>query len=156
MKINWGTGIFLFYTFFATTLFYQVYKSTQYDHSLVVEDYYAKDLAYQSTFDKLENSMRLETPLQINYQKAINKVILSFPKNMTDLSGDILLYRASDKKSDLHLPIKVNSNNEMDIVMDGLQAGKWKIEVDWKGNQSSFLDRLIVEIPERDYLSEMY
>jgi len=155
MKINWGTGIFLFYTFFATTLFYQVYKSTQYDHSLVVEDYYAKDLAYQSTFDKLENSMALAPPLQVAYQKKISLVSVSFPKKMQSISGTVLLYRASNKKEDIQLPIKIGIDNEMEIDVSSLAMGKWKVEIDWMGDHISYLDRAIIEIPNFSYLSDM-
>lgn len=146
MKINWGTGIFLFYSFFAATLFYQVYKSTQYDHHLVVEDYYAKDLAYQTTFDKLENSMGLKNPLQINYQKATQQITLRFPKTAKAVAGNILLYRPSDKKADVLLPIQVDTQNTMSINVETLKAGKWKIEIDWMANKTPYLNRKIIEI----------
>lgn len=148
MKINWGTGIFLFYSFFATTLFYQVYKSTQYDHHLVVEDYYAKDLAYQATFDKLENSMRLNDPLQIAYQKSTKQLKLKFPQEARTITGNILLYRASDKEADVLLPIQVDIKNNMTINLETLKAGKWKIEVDWTASKIPYLNHKIIEILE--------
>ncbi|MFK7979793.1 MAG: FixH family protein [Saprospiraceae bacterium] len=158
MKINWGTGIFIFYSCFAMTLFFQVYKSTQYDHSLVVEDYYAKDLAYQTTFDKLENSMALKIPMQIDYHKRIQQIELVFPNNAKLVTGNILLYRASDKKADVLLPIKVNAQNNMTIDVETLKAGRWKIEVDWVANKIPYLNRKTIEIPETEenYLSQVY
>lgn len=158
MKINWGTGIFIFYSCFAMTLFFQVYKSTQYDHSLVVEDYYAKDLAYQSTFDKLENSMSLEIPLQIDYQKLAQQIELVFPQFAKEVTGNILLYRASDKKADVLLPIRIKAQNDMTINVETLKAGRWKIEVDWVANGTPYLNRKTIEIPETEgnYLSDIF
>ena len=65
MKFNWGTGIFLFYTFFAVTLFFQVYQSTQYDNHLVVDNYYEKDIQYQVQYEKIANSLGLEEKVAI-------------------------------------------------------------------------------------------
>ncbi|MEM6316061.1 MAG: FixH family protein [Bacteroidota bacterium] len=150
MKISWGTGIFLFYSFFATTLFYQVFKSTQYDHSLVVEDYYAKDLAYQSTFDKINNSNQLNTPMNINYFDLTRQLSLDFPEDLTPISGKVLLYRPDNKSLDLTLPIQVNAQNKMKIDMQTLAKGRWKVEVDWTADKVSYLNRATVDLIEVD------
>ena len=147
-NINWGTGIFLFYTFFATTLFYQVYKSTQYDHSLVVDNYYEKDLNYQSTLNKLNNSNALATPLQINYYDILQLVELEFPKEMKNINGNILFYRASNKKEDVRLPVEVGMDNCINVFIRTLKPGVWKIEVDWIGDGTPYLDRTIIVVPE--------
>ena len=70
MKINWGTGIAIFYTLFASVLVMVVIKSKQYDHSLVVDNYYEEDLHYQSHFDKLVNSQQAGMAVQISLDKA--------------------------------------------------------------------------------------
>ena len=54
MKINWGTGIFIFYSLFVGALVFQLVKSFQYDNSLVVENYYEKDLNYQEQYNKIQ------------------------------------------------------------------------------------------------------
>ena len=146
MKINWGTGIFIFYSFFAATLFYQVYKSTQYDHSLVVENYYEKDLAYQATYNKLTNSIALNPPLKINHDDNSKMIHVEFPKSFKSVEGTVLLYRASNKKEDVNLPIRVNGDNQMDISAHTLGTGKWKIEIDWIGNKKPFLNRKTILI----------
>lgn len=151
-KINWGTGIFLFYTFFAITLFYQVYKTTQYDHSLVVDNYYEKDLSYQSTLNKLNNSNALETPLQVNYYDILQLVELEFPQEMKNITGNILFYRPSNKKEDVRLPIEVGMDNCVNVFIRTLKPGLWKIEVDWIGDGTPYLDRTMIVVP--DYIPD--
>ncbi len=146
-KINWGTGIFLFYTFFAITLFYQVYKSTQYDHSLVVDNYYEKDLSYQKTIDKLKNSNALARPLQINYYDILQLVELEFPDEFENITGTIQFYRAANKKEDVLLPIELGGDNCMNVFVRSLKSGLWKIEVDWVGDGTPFLDKKMIEVP---------
>lgn len=147
MKINWGTGIFLFYSFFAITLFYQVYQSTQYDHSLVVDNYYEEDLKYQATLDKLNNSAALATPLKFHYYEGLQLVELEFPPEIEQITGSILFYRASSKKEDTRLPLRVTSGNCLDVFVRTLKPGAWKIEVEWIGDGTPFLDRSTIMIP---------
>ena len=151
-KINWGTGIFIFYSFFAATLFYQVYKSTQYDNSLVVDNYYEKDLSYQETIDKLKNSNALTTALQIHYYDILQLVELEFPTEFENITGTIQFYRASNKKEDVTLPIELGGDKCMNIYIRTLKPGLWKIEVDWVGDSTPYLDRTIIELP--DYVED--
>ena len=154
MKINWGTGIFLFYSFFAISLFYQVYKSTQYDHSLVVENYYAKDLAYQTTYNKLQNSLQLSTPLKVTYFEGLQLLEIAFPKEMIDISGTILFYRASNKKEDTTIPIQVGIDNCLNIFTNTLAPGMWKVEIDWASNGVHYLNRNTIQVP--NYLPDNF
>ncbi|GJM32874.1 MAG: cytochrome Cbb3 oxidase maturation protein CcoH [Saprospiraceae bacterium] len=146
MKFNWGTGIFLFYSIFAASLFYQVYKSTLYDNSLVVDNYYEKDLAYQSMFEKKENSMRLEDGLKISYHPDIQTVSLNFPKNQHGVMGKVLFYRANDKSQDITLDIQTNTINEMILPVEALTYGQWKIEVDWQSGGKPYFDEKVITI----------
>ena len=147
MKFNWGTGIFLFYTLFAFSLFYQVYKSTQYDHSLVIDNYYEKDLAYQSQFEKMENSLHLEQGLQINHFPKAKLITLEFPKTINAITGTVHFYRANDKSKDLTIPIQTDPNNTMEIPAEPFVAGQWKIEIDWQANKKGYFDQKILKIP---------
>jgi nitrogen fixation protein FixH len=146
MKFNWGTGIFLFYTIFAGSLFYQVYKSTQYDNSLVAENYYEKDLAYQSMYDRKMNSLRLENPMSIEYYSEINSVEFLFPKDLKAITGKILFYRASDEKLDMEFPIQLNELNEMKISTENFKRGRWTAEVEWDSGEKGYFDKKILGI----------
>ena len=146
-KINWGTGIFIFYTVFAASLFYQVYKSTQYDHSLVVENYYEEDINYQSRYDQIQNSRSLEAGLEIEFKSNEKIIILDFPKDKPNISGEILLYRANNKKLDQHIPIQLNTENKMFIPTDKILMGRWKMEVEWETDGKSYFDKRVLHIP---------
>ena len=140
MKINWGTGIFIFYVCFVGALIFQVYKSTTYDHYLVADNYYEKDIAYQSLFDKKQNSLRLSNPLKIEYNSTDEQLVLHFPNQMKSVNGNILFYRADDKNQDIEFVINANDNNEMMIPTASLKDGYWNVEVDWVAMNTSFFD----------------
>ncbi|HFA48045.1 MAG TPA: hypothetical protein ENJ95_03395 [Bacteroidetes bacterium] len=146
-KFNWGTGIFVFYTVFAISLFYMVYRSTQHDHSLVVDNYYEKDLDYQSRYDQIKNSRNLKEGLRIKLEKKEKIISLSFPENMDGVTGNILLYRPDNKKLDKNIPLQLNAENRMDIPTDNIASGKWKVEVEWEQGGVSYFDKKTLYLP---------
>ena len=74
MKINWGSGIAIFYSLFVITMVYAVVRSTQFDNSLVSDHYYADDLKYQERFDKLSNAQNLKEDLKIQAAESGSQV----------------------------------------------------------------------------------
>ena len=126
MKFNWGHGITLFYVIFVGTLLTVLIKSFGVDHSLVVDDYYAKDIAYQSQYDKSVNSIKSDN-LNVKYDSGNGQLIFEI-QDASSATGAIHFYRASDKSKDFIVPI---SSNKMEIPVDHLSVGKWRIKVDW-------------------------
>jgi hypothetical protein len=142
MKLNWGTSIAIFYTLFAATMVGFVIHSKSYDNSLVTEDYYAKDLAYQQQYDKLANSQALATNLAIG--KVADGVQFIFPKDAQQPIGEILFYRASDKSKDFTLKVAPDSNGLQLVPTDQLIPGRWTVKVDWQGGGKEFYKEQVV------------
>lgn len=148
IKFNWGTGLFLFYVVFVGSLVFQLFKSFQYDNSLVVDDYYAKDLAYQEQYDKVANSMSLSAPVKIKYIATENKLLVTFPKDVSELekNGAILFYRANDKSQDRALGIQNEKSQTLEIPVEDLTAGEWKVSIDWTANKTSYYNEEVIQI----------
>jgi len=142
MKLNWGTSIAIFYIAFAATMVGMVIKSRSYDHSLVVEDYYAQDLNYQQQYNKLANAKALPTDLTIG--KVGNSVQLLFPKEITSPNGEILFYRANDKSKDFKVSVATDSYGLQTIPTAQLAPGRWTVKVDWQGNGKEFYKEQVV------------
>lgn len=140
MKFNWGVGIFLFYSIFAASLFYQVYASTKYSNDLVEENYYEKDLAYQSRYERIENSLSLEEPVEFNYYENKKTIEVNFPKGENIPTGKVRLYRADDEKKDMRVPVFVNNEGIMPLNTEELTVGVWKLEVEWEMDGELFFD----------------
>jgi len=138
MKFNWGHGIALFYTVFATVLVIFVVKSTFHDHSLVVDDYYAEDLKYQKHYEKLANSNSLVNDIIINHDAKLDHVTVQFPKEVGIVNGTIHFYRPSDKKKDFTVEIKLDQNFEQLFPVSELSPGLWKLKVDWQAGGKPF------------------
>ncbi|MCU0345429.1 MAG: FixH family protein [Saprospiraceae bacterium] len=142
MKLNWGTSIAIFYIAFAATMVGFVIKSKSYDHSLVTDDYYAKDLAYQQQYDKMANAKALATDLTIG--KMGGQVQFLFPKEVAQPSGEILFYRADDKRQDFTVQVSADSNGLQNVPTEKLVPGRWTVKVDWQGGGKGFYKEQVV------------
>lgn len=131
MQFNWGTGIALFYTLFAGTMVYMVFKSTGYDHSLVREDYYAADLAYQEHYNKLSNSREL--PLRVLHQAGsdVIKLELQIEREGRPIEGEVVFFRPSNQRHDFTLPLTLNADGLQNISTTDLLPGLWRMKIDW-------------------------
>ena len=144
MKINWGTGIAIgIVLFIAFIMFFVIRMSTdsQYDYDLVVEEYYQKDLAYQSEIDAEKNLTLLSGA--ISGEKTDKGYLLTFPQEMMNnktLDGTVFLYRPSNKQLDFLLSLKLSSTQLL-IPDERLLDGRWNITIAWDQDGKSFLYR---------------
>ncbi len=131
MKFNWGHGITIFFILFVGTLIFVVISSRKVDRSLVFDNYYEKDIQYQSHINKVKNTTALTKGLEID--KKNGAIIFQFP-DLPSINGTIAFYRASDKSKDFTKRIILNSKSVMKIDVRSLLKGVWTVKVEWSSN----------------------
>jgi len=141
MKFSWGTGIVLaFIGFMGFIMFFVIKANTdkKYDHDLVTEDYYIKELDFQNDIDKQNNAKTLSE--NISWTKTDKGLVIIFPEQLltNNISGKVFLYRPSNKQLDFELPISLSDHNLL-IPDKRLLDGRWNIKVDWQYNGKSYL-----------------
>ncbi|APQ16053.1 FixH family protein [Maribacter hydrothermalis] len=143
MKINWGTGIVIaILAFMGFILFFVVTMTTSHNanHDLVTEEYYKAELGYQKEIDAEQNARRAKEQIQL--QKVTDGLLVIFPKGYdnTNITGNVSLYRPSNKHLDFNLPI-VLSDSHLLIPDKRLLDGRWDIKIAWKHNGKEFLHK---------------
>lgn len=142
MKINWGTGLVIGMLAFISFIMYFVVtmlSSSEYDHDLVVEDYYKAELHYQQDIDAESNALALKENISLKQEQG--KLILVFPESMKieEMEGMIYLYRPSNKKLDFQIPLSEVTTHEFLIPQDKLVGGRWNVSVGWTRNGKDYL-----------------
>lgn len=140
MKINWGTAIVLVFIGFISFIMFFVIKmntNEQYEHDLVTDDYYKKELAFQKEIDAQKNAKSLKTNIII--KEGTDELTIIFPKEKkySKIEGTITFYRPSNKKLDFTFPIVLKSN-ELSIPKSKLIEGRWDIIINWEYNKTSY------------------
>jgi len=141
MKINWGTGIVIAIGLFMTFILGLVYlmiMDQDYNHDLVVEEYYKKELAFQDEIDAEKNALSLSE--RIKGKKVVNGWLLTFPKELesSEIEGSVFLYRPSNKQLDFDFSIELSGLNLL-IPDERLLDGRWNITVEWEYNGKPYL-----------------
>ena len=141
MKINWGPGLVIGMALFIGFIMFMVITmmtDKAYDHDLVTEGYYEKDLQYQQEIDAETKMNRFSAA--IKGQKTDKGWVLTFPPEIdaSKIKGKVFLYRPSDERLDFSLPI-VLSNSQLLIPDERLLGGRWNITVDWSYQGESYL-----------------
>ena len=139
MKLNWGTGIAIFYGVFMAIMIFAVIFSAKNKSDLVVEEYYKDDINYESFRVKRQNSNQLEKTVDIQYQRTDQAIQFVFPRDMPNVQGQITFFRPSDKRLDRRFPISLNDSGEMIIKKDRkLVGGLWKVKVEWQNDGKDY------------------
>ena len=127
--MNWGTGIVIFFSFFAISMVSLVVATAKHPPQMVQKDYYALDLNYQERLDKKQNTAALTARPQVRFDAAAQVVRVNFPEGMTAQSGTAKCYRSSTTREDFSTAIE--NTSVLEIPATGLTPGRWHVELDW-------------------------
>ena len=130
MKFNWGTGIAIFFGFFAVSMVSLVVATAKHPPQMVQKDYYALDLNYQARLEKKENAAALTARPQVRFDAAAQVVRVNFPEGMTVRNGTAKCYRSATARDDVS--VKIENATGADIPAETFAAGRWHIELDWE------------------------
>lgn len=141
MKANWGTGIVIsIIAFIGFIMYFVITMSTnkKYNHDLVTERYYQKELAYQKQIDASANAAALGEKLTV--KKTAQGLVIGFPTRLkpTLIKGKVFLYRPSDKQLDFEIPISL-LNKYLLVPDKRLLDGRWNITVDCKYEGKAYI-----------------
>lgn len=141
MKINWGTGLVIGMAAFISFIMYFVVTmmtGKDYEHDLVVEDYYKAELHYQQDIDAKNNALALNKEIRLSERNG--KLVLHFPESIhIDEEARATFYRPSNKALDFSISLSELTNGEIIIPEEKLVAGRWNMSVNWSHKGKDFL-----------------
>ena len=130
MKFNWGTGIFIFLILFVVGAVGFVIFTLQFDVNLVHKDYYEKGVDYSEQMRMDTRSATFKDAIQvISDDKFLVMAIEESLSSKID-SGNVLLFRPSDSKRDINIPVEKNSSN-ISFSKNDLIHGRYILKFSW-------------------------
>ena len=143
MRANWGTGIVIAFGLFITFILYFVFKvqgDMKYDHQMVTEEYYKKEMGYQAQLDKAQNAHDLKEKVVIATKA--DGIEISFPASFDykKITGKVSFYRPSNQQEDFDMPISLSTSNLL-IPKTKLVGGRWDISVEWNYEGKGYLNK---------------
>lgn len=115
---------------FILYLVFNMLTDEKFDHDLVTEEYYKKELLYQQEIDAETRGKELSE--NISDQRTEKGWLIEFPKNLdpAQISGTLRFYRPSSKKLDFKIPLNLK-DHQLIIPREQIVDGRWNIYIDW-------------------------
>ena len=147
MKFTWGTGIFIFIVLFVITCLSFLWYTQTLHISLVEEDYYPKELRHEEHLNKIRNANLLHERIKFLVGKEQVSVILPAEMRGKPLTGQIHVYRPSDEKLDLILPMIPDTAGLQNIPLAKFTKGKYIVKVEWSSGKKQYYEEEEIYIP---------
>lgn len=108
-----------------------------FNHDLVIEDYYKQELKFQDQMARETNAQTLVRDIEIKTLKA--GVLIDFPPglNPAQITGNIMLYRPSNKAQDFSFPIQLEKG-QLIIPSKLFEKGRWNLIIDWSYEEEKY------------------
>lgn len=142
-KFNWGTGIVIaFIAFIGFILYFVITLSVnkKFNHDLVTEGYYQKELNYQEQIDATKNSQQLINKLEIFKNKEGLNIVFPEDFDSKKITGKVSLYRPSNKQLDFEMPISISEKSLL-VPENRLVDGRWDITVEWNYENKKYFHK---------------
>ncbi len=146
MKLNWGSGIAIFYIFFMVIMISMVIRATQNKVELVQQDYYDKDLNYETFRESKQNTASLKENISIKFHHRDAEIQIVFPQSIKSVQGAVTLYRPSNTLLDKKLSIDLDEDNTMVIPTHRLARGLWRVQLNWNSGDKSYYQEEIITL----------
>lgn len=124
--MNWGHKITIVFITFVVFMTGMVTISMRTDYSLVEEDYYEEELAYQGQIDSQANGKTWSKLITI--AEVGDFIEISFEDADSIQAGEVSFFRPSDAKLDFSFPIV----EKLSLPKKEIIAGKWVVNLNWE------------------------
>jgi hypothetical protein len=133
MKINWGTGILIFLILFLLAAAGFIYFASQQSINLVHKNYYEKGVDYTEQMNIDARSVEYKNAFDIrNSDKFLTLTIEKSLSEKID-SGSVILFRPSDFKKDILMPVQ-SQTSKIDFPKKDLLQGRYILKFSWYSN----------------------
>lgn len=138
--MNWGKGIILAFVLFIGVIFTMVYISVNTEFSLVAENYYEQEIAYEDQIERIRNFNSLATQPEFKFDRNRGVISLDFDPGLAAAlkEGTVKFFRASGAKYDRELPLKLNENHQFAVKSEALIRGAWTLQLSWSDGNKEF------------------
>lgn len=138
MKISWGTGIAIFYSFFVIAMLVFVYASTKEDISLVSDTYYEEDLSYQLTLDKIQRTNQLKHVFELSIEQNSAGISVTIPEELPHFKGNMTLFHPAYAMLDQVYSIENHAQNKQLIPVQKLKKGRWLVKIEGENDGKNY------------------
>lgn len=139
MKINWGTGIVIFFIIFISLAVSFIVFSFRQKQDLVDEDYYQKGAAYSVQMAINQRSEIYSDSVRVYVAGEFVQVDLCKSLSVNIDSINLVFFRPSDKDLDFSCALDLNPDTEIKVARSNLANGRYLVKLNWQMDGNAFM-----------------
>ena len=145
--MSWGIRITILYVAFVAMIGTLVFLTMRENVDLVADDYYQRELNFQSQLDKQKAGLALAQ--QPTVQANASGLTVAFPAAFASsgITGKVECYRPSDPTKDFKVDIRTDSSGTQQIARDKFEQGLYTVRLDWNAQGKAYYHEFPVYIP---------
>jgi hypothetical protein len=146
VKINWGTGIVIFFIVFISLAIGFIVFSLRQEHDLVDEDYYRKGAEYSVQIAINQRSENYMDSVRVFVTGDFVQVDLCISLLQNIDSLHLVFYRPSDKDLDYSFSSKIVDSSGIKVPKSKLVNGRYLVKLSWmlQGNKYMLQKQLFI------------
>ena len=142
--MNWGTKIIVAFACFIGVISTMVYISMNQNISLVAENYYEEEMAYEDQIQRIKNNNALVQQIEFKLDRKTYEANFIYPNEIKNSfqKGTIQFFRASDARLDKEFAMTPKSVGGQKIDLNGFRTGLWSIKIKWESKDKEYYKEL--------------
>jgi hypothetical protein len=136
--MNWGHKILIVIIVFLVGMLGMVYYAMMQTNEMIDDNYYQKELEFQSVIDAQQNLLDITSNNLVNQDR--DEVTVTFPTGTFEKieKGTIELIRNDDKSKDIQLHLQPNGYAMRSIPKTSLSKGMYRARIKWINNNREY------------------
>jgi len=136
--MGWGTRIVIAYVAGICFLLYFVIRSMMITTEMTEDNYYAKELAFNTHIEGVENAKKLATPITIIDTAGTIRITIDSITAASLENGEVHFYNAASERADRKVPLKASSSGKYFFDKTLFVKGKYIIRVNFDFDKKPF------------------
>jgi hypothetical protein len=128
--MNWGKSIFLVYVLFVAGMIYLVYGAVNTKFDLVEDNYYQKELEFQTEINESNKANSLGITAEISQNQGNTSLKLNRAKGSAYF-GQVHFYNASDKSKDFKYDLPKQDIPVWVLPVSKVNKGHYILKIRW-------------------------
>lgn len=138
MHMGWGTRIVIAFVAGTCFLLYFVVRSMMITTEMTEDNYYAKELAFNTHIEGVDNAKKLAHPITIMDTAGIIRITIDSSIAASLENGEVHFYNAASEKADRKLPLKTASSGNYFYDKTLFNKGKYIVKLSFDYNKKPY------------------
>ena len=144
--MNWGIRIIIAYAAGVCFILYFVVRSMMLNTDMVEENYYDKELAYNTHIQGVDNAKNMANPIVVSNLSSQIEISIDSVVTAGLNNGEIHFYNPASEKSDKKFKLSASTSGKYIFNKSAFNKGKYYVKISFNFHQKPYYTEQVIFI----------